>query len=271
MHDAGHKQLTKVLQLCKERGVDAEVVEEIRLAQQLMEAREAYCEDMSSPTTPARQAIVDLTWSHPFDEAKKEGKCKWNLTPRMMSGQLEGTFLQSVVSIARARSVLEIGMFTGYSALSCAEALPADGRVVTCEYDPYLEPIARELFSQSPHGDKIQIRVGDARDTLDQLVAEGAKFDIVFIDADKAGYVTYFKKIMDGNLLAPGGTILFDNALGAGVPYSPNPDPENKSGAAIKECNKYLKTRTDMHRILVPLRDGILMMRRMSDTMVSSE
>ncbi|XP_060569791.1 O-methyltransferase MdmC-like [Ruditapes philippinarum] len=174
-----------------------------------------------------------------------------------------GKFLQSIVSMSKAKKVLEIGMFTGYAALACAEVLPEDGTVTTLEFDPFLEDVAKEFFSKSPHVKKINIRIGDAKDTLLKLAEEQAQYDIVFIDANKAGYVDYFKTVMRKDLLAKGGTIVFDNSLMAGHAY--NPESTNKIGLEIRKCNEYLKSRDDIFRVLVPIRDGVMIVRRKTD------
>ena len=114
----------------------------------------------------------------------------------MLSGHVEGQVLAMLVHVSRARRVLEIGMFTGYSALAMAEALPADGRVVACEVDADVARFARGCFEGSPGGHKIDIRVGPAQDTLRGLAGE--RFDLIFIDADKAGYLEYLEQSSSG-------------------------------------------------------------------------
>src|SRR5436190_14140265 len=108
--------------------------------------------------------------------------------PQMQVGLLEGRFLQMLVRLTGARNILEIGMFTGYSTLMMAEALPEDGRLITCEVDPKAEAIARKYFGESPHGHKITIQMGPALDTIKTLPAP---LDLVFIDADKVNYSNY--------------------------------------------------------------------------------
>ena len=111
--------------------------------------------------------------------------------PQMLVGPLEGGFLKVMTQLVQARRVLEIGMFTGYSALSFAEALPADGTVVTCEIDNASASLARRYFARSPHGRKITVRMGPALETMGGLNEE---FDVIFIDADKQNYVNYYRR-----------------------------------------------------------------------------
>ena len=113
----------------------------------------------------------------------------------MLSGHVEGRVLAMLVHVSRARRVLDIGMFTGYSALAMAEALPDDGGVVACEIDAVVADLARESFAESPDGHKIDVRVGPALGTLRGLAGE--RFDLVFLDADKAGYLDYLNAVLD--------------------------------------------------------------------------
>src|SRR5882762_9307887 len=132
-------------------------------------------------------------------------------SPQMQVDVIEGRFLQMLVRLSGAKSVLELGMFTGYSALMMAEALPDDGCLITCEIDPKAEAIARRHFAESPHGHKITIRMGPALDTIKTLTGP---LDLIFIDADKANYSNYYEACLP--LLKPGGLIVGDNVLWSG-------------------------------------------------------
>src|ERR1700747_1555369 len=131
--------------------------------------------------------------------------------PQMQVGVLEGRFLKMLVRLTGARNILEIGMFTGYSTLMIAEALPDDGRLITCEINPEAEAIARRYFAESPHGNKITIRMGPALDTIKTLTGP---LDLIFIDADKPNYSNYYEACLP--LLKPGGLIVGDNVLWSG-------------------------------------------------------
>src|SRR3954462_12586021 len=126
----------------------------------------------------------------------------------MLTGHLEGRFLKMLAAISGARRVLEIGTFTGYSALSIAEALPDDGRIVTCEISEEHAEVARRHIAESPYADKIEVRVGPALDTIASLDGE---FDMVFIDADKPAYGAYYEAVLAR--LSARGFICIDNVL----------------------------------------------------------
>ena len=175
--------------------------------------------------------------------------------PQMMVGPLEGAFLKMMTQLVRATSVLEIGMFTGYSALCFAEALPANGTVLTCEVDEESAAIARRYFSRSPIGTKIEVRMGPALETMRSLKGP---FDLIFIDADKVNYVNYYRRALD--LLSPQGVILIDNVLWDGdVLKQPAPDEQT---VAIQELNRTVAADPCVSAVLVTIRDGVLVVRR---------
>lgn len=145
-------------------------------------------------------------------------------------------------------------MFTGYSALCFAEALPEDGMVVTCDIDEESAALARQYFSRSPVGKKIDIRMGPALETMSGLTG---LFDVIFIDADKLNYVNYYRRALD--LLSPKGVILIDNVLWSGeVLKQPPPDDQT---AVIQELNRTVANDPHVTAVLVTIRDGILVVR----------
>lgn len=169
---------------------------------------------------------------------------------RMLVGPYEAAFLKTMVKLVRARRILEIGMFTGYSALSMAEALPSGGELITCELDAESIAMARRYFAKSPHGGKIRIKPGPALDTMRGL--EGP-FDVIFIDADKENYLNYYRRALD--LVAPTGVILVDNVLWSGdVLKEPPPDDRTR---AIQELNRTVVTDPRVQAVLTPIRDGL--------------
>ncbi len=174
--------------------------------------------------------------------------------PQMVVGPLEGAFLKMMVRLVDARRVLEIGMFTGYSALCFAEALPTDGRVVTCEIDEKPAALARRYFASSQHGGKIEIKMGPALETLRTLTGP---FDLIFIDADKGNYVNYYRRALE--LVSAIGAILIDNVLWSGdVLRQPPPD---QSTAAIQELNRVVAADPKVDAVLVTIRDGVLVVK----------
>ena len=174
---------------------------------------------------------------------------------QMLVGPLEGAFLKMITQLVGATRVLEIGMFTGYSALCFAEALPADGRVITCEVDESSAALGRKHFAKSPHGRKIEIRLGTALDTMREL---SGPFDVIFIDADKVNYSNYYRRALD--LLSPTGVILIDNVLWDGDVLK-QPPPDEKT-AAIQELNRTVANDPGVTAVLVTIRDGVLVVRK---------
>jgi caffeoyl-CoA O-methyltransferase len=170
--------------------------------------------------------------------------------PQMVVGPLEGAFLKVMALAVTAERVLEVGTFTGYSALALAEVLPDGGTVLTCEIDPDSAAFARRFWEKSPHGKKIEVRVGPALETLNTLAGP---FDLIFIDADKANYANYYRRALD--LISPTGVILIDNVLWSGrVLNTGNPDP---STAAIQELNRIVSSDPRVTAALLTLRDGV--------------
>ena len=173
--------------------------------------------------------------------------------PQMLSGPIEGTFLQFLVWATWARQVLDVGTFTGFSAQMMAAALPDDGIVVTCEVNPENARVAREHFDRSPHGRKIDLRLGDAVETLNSL--EGP-FDVVFIDAEKTDYGAYYERALE--LLSPRGIIAVDNVLWSGRVL----DPQSDSDRAIAELNEHIRQDHRVRHVLLPIRDGVMLVHR---------
>ena len=216
---------------------------ELREAAELAAGLDPYVERWSTPASPALEALAKRTAAHDWTAP---------LEQEMLSGHVEGQVLAMLVHVSRARRVLEIGMFTGYSALAMAEALPADGRVVACEVDADVARFARGCFEGSPGGHKIDIRVGPAQDTLRGLAGE--RFDLIFIDADKAGYLEYLNTVLELGLLAPHGLVCVDNTLMQGQPWTAGEPTAN--GVAIHAFNRAVAADPPGAEVIVPLRDG---------------
>jgi caffeoyl-CoA O-methyltransferase len=170
--------------------------------------------------------------------------------PQMQVDVIEGRFLKMLVRLTGARNVLEIGMFTGYSALMMAEGLPDDGRLITCEVDPKAEAIARRYFSESPHRPKITIRMGPALETIKTL---SGPLDIVFIDADKANYSNYYEASLP--LLKPGGLIVADNVLWSGKVLDPNDADDH----AIVAFDRLVQSDARVENVCLTVRDGMML------------
>jgi len=201
---------------------------------------EAYA---AAHTTPLPELLEELTReTHATMRA-----------PQMLSGQLEGTLLQFLVGLSGAKRILEIGMFTGFSAQMMAAALPGDGELITCDVDPKAETMASKYFARNPHGAKIKILMGPALETLKGV--EGP-FDLVFIDADKENYSAYYERAME--LLAPDGLIAVDNVLWSGRVL----DPQQETDHAIVAFNRRVQEDPRVRNVILTIRDGLMLIRR---------
>ena len=169
--------------------------------------------------------------------------------PGMMVGPLEGALLRLLVRLTAAKRVLEIGMFTGYSALAMAEALPQDGELICCDVNPETTEIARRYFSSSPDGHKIEIKLGPAKETLKTLKGP---FDLGFIDADKETYGDYYDACIE--LVRPGGLIVLDNMFQGGRVLKPT----DRASRAIAVLNERIQKDPRVENVLLPIRDGIM-------------
>jgi caffeoyl-CoA O-methyltransferase len=204
------------------------------------------------------EAIDRYAWEHTtaepalLAELRERTYAEMEL-PQMQVGRVEGAFLNLLVRLSRARRVLEIGTFTGYSALAMAEGLPEGGQLITLDVDPVATGVARQFFARSPHGARIELRLGPA---LESLQAIEGRFDLVFIDADKANYPNYFEAVVDR--VPAGGLIVFDNALWSGEVL----EPKDADTRAIVETARRVHADPRVDNVLLTVRDGMLLARR---------
>ncbi len=253
-------QLEQVCRELADLDVTPELLGRARAAHALAAGLDPYLAACTTPESPELSSLGERTRT--ADWATTATRGAGHLEPEMLSGHVEGALLKILVHATRATRVLEIGMFTGYSALAMAEALPLDGRVVACEIDAGVAAFAADCVAQSAHGRKVTIRLGPALETLQDLAADGATFDLVFIDADKAGYTAYLDAVLDCGLLPPHGLVCVDNTLMQGLPYGagePTPD-----GRAIAAFNRALAADPRVEQVLLPLRDGLTLIRRVA-------
>jgi caffeoyl-CoA O-methyltransferase len=206
------------------------------------EAIEAYAEAHTTAPEPLLAALAEETHAT-------------MTSPQMLTGTIEGRLLELLVVATGARRVLEIGTFTGYSALSMAAALPADGRIDTCEIEPKHVEVARRYIEQSPYGDRITIHVGPALETIAAIEGE---FDLVFIDADKPNYDAYYESVLPR--LSRRGLIAIDNTLWSGRVLT----PEDESTRAIAALNDKLAGDERVVCVQLTVRDGVTLVRRRS-------
>ncbi len=218
-----------------------------------------YVAHCTSPPSAALTALETGTREENWRALDADGTTSLTLEGEMLSGHVEGQFLKMLIHATGARDVLEIGMFTGYSALAMAEAVPDGGSVTACEIDPYAAKFARGHFDRSDHGDKIAVEVGPAAQTLTALADKGRTFDFVFIDADKAGYQGYLDILLDRAMLTPNALICVDNTLMQGQPYRDGGRTDN--GRAIARFNMAVANDDRLEQVLLPIRDGVTLIR----------
>jgi predicted O-methyltransferase YrrM len=178
------------------------------------------------------------------------------LRSRMLSGHLQGRLLAMVSKMLRPERILEIGTYTGYSALCLAEGLTNNGKVITIDVNEELEQRVRAFFSESRFANKIDFRIGDARSIIPSIEEP---LDLVFIDADKENYSLYFDLVIDK--VREGGLILADNVLWSGKVVQDKPDKDTK---AILDFNRKIQQDQRVENVLLPVRDGIMMIRKLS-------
>ena len=201
------------------------------------EAVEQFAHDHTEPESELFRRLRDETY--------RDMNC-----PQMQVGRIEGRFLKMLVRLTGARRILEIGMFTGYSALMMAEGLPDDGQIITCDVDPKAEAIASRYFAESPNGHKIEIRLGPALETIKTL---SGPLDMVFIDADKGNYSNYYEAVLP--LVRPGGLIVADNVLWSGRVLN----PESTDDHAIVAFDKLVQSDSRVENVCLTVRDGMML------------
>jgi caffeoyl-CoA O-methyltransferase len=179
------------------------------------------------------------------------------LLPRMLSGHYQGRLLSMISKLVKPKNILEIGTYTGYSALCLAEGIQISGELHTIDINEELFDFQRKYFDKSPYGKQIQQYLGNALDIIPQL---DKAFDLVFIDADKENYTNYFHAIIDK--MNPGGIILSDNVLWSGKVLETTFKKEDTSTPALIEYNKLLKEDARVETLILAIRDGITICRK---------
>lgn len=178
---------------------------------------------------------------------------------RMLSGSIQGQLMRMIVQISGAKNILELGTFTGYSAICLASALPEEGHLDTLELNDELEDLILEGFERAGLEDRISLHIGDCKDSIRKLGAEGRCYDIVYIDANKREYCEYYELVFD--MVRPGGLILADNVLWDGK-VCQNPLPQDKQTLGIAAFNDMVSADPRVESVIIPLRDGLNLIRK---------
>jgi len=202
---------------------------------------EKYVAEHTSPVSPLLEKIEKETYAK-------------TSSPQMLSGKVEDRLLQLLIRISGAKKVVEIGTFTGYSALMMAEGLPEDGELITLEISKEYAKIAKRYFEKSPYADKITLILGPAIDALRDFHDES--IDFVFIDADKKLYSLYYKESL--RILKKGGLIAVDNTLWNGRVLSPQDD----NSQAIARFNEMVRRDKGVEKVMLTIRDGLYLIRK---------
>ncbi len=205
---------------------------------------EAYAAAHTSPPAAHLQALAEETRASLG-------------APQMLTGDVEGRFLEFLVYLARPQLVLEIGTYSGYSALSMAQALPDEGRIVTCELADEHADVAERHIAAAGMADRIEVRRGPA---LGSIATLDGPFDLVFVDADKPAYLAYYEAVLPK--LAAGGLIVVDNVLWSGRVAQPPSAEDSDSTKALREFNDHVAADERVVSVMLSVRDGITLVRR---------
>lgn len=204
---------------------------------------EDYCEKHSSK----EEDILYQLYRETFQKT---------LRPRMISGHIQGLFLQMISNLVKPKRILELGTFTGYSTICLAKGLTNDGLIYTIEEEPELEYIIHKYLHQTPFYSKVKLMIGKALDIIPSL---HETWDIIYIDADKTNYLNYYKLLLPS--LSNNGILLADNVLWSGKILN-HPSSDDKETKALSEFNEYVQNDNNVTNLLLPLRDGIMIVQK---------
>lgn len=203
-----------------------------------------YAENHTKPESPLLQELNRETWVNV-------------LQPRMLSGHLQGRILSMFSCMLKPSAILEIGTYTGYSALCLAEGLQPDGQLHTIDINEELQPMIEKYFEKSGMNKVITLHIGDARSIIPSL---NLAFDLVFIDADKENYAAYYDLVIDR--MPQGGIIIADNVLWSGKVLDENEIIHDEETAALHAFNEKIQADTRVENVLMPVRDGLMVIRK---------
>ena len=209
------------------------------------------------------QDLLDYIYNHtqPLHSVQKDilahNKTLGNIQ-RMQISEIQGHFLQLIIKINNVRNCLEIGTFTGFSALTMALALPNEGKITTLDHDEKIVRVAKNFFKKGNLDNKIEVVISPALETLKKFSQEGKKFDLIFIDADKGNYKNYYELSL--NLINKEALIIVDNVLWHGDVFKKN--VTDKQTNVMREFNKYIKDDNRVEKVILPLGDGLTICRK---------
>ncbi|KAI7884774.1 O-methyltransferase [Lichtheimia hyalospora FSU 10163] len=222
-----------------------------------------YTADFSSPFPVQLKHHMDELRQYTIDNVA------WSI---MMVSETQAKWLNQFVGLVNAKRVLEIGTFTGYSAMAQAAALPSDGKLIALDVNKETMAIARRFLDNAQLLDKVELRLGPAAESIENIIKQDPeqKFDFIFMDADKTGYITYYNLIMDNNLLSDHGAIVCDNVLRQGKVISaagyegtiPESDRDYEDAMAIHAFNEHVSKDTRVQAVILPLGDGMTIIRK---------
>lgn len=212
----------------------------------MTESLHEYIIDKGVSELPAQKSLREHTSEMPMS--------------RMQISPVQGQFMQFLVRLLQAKKILELGTFTGYSALTMSLALPEDGKLITCDINDEWTQIAKPYWQEAKQDHKIELKLGSALETLQELINDGHSqtFDLIFIDADKSNYLHYYELAF--KLIKPEGVILVDNVLWDGKVVD-----ESETGSqtrTIRDLNDKIQSDNRVDSTLVPIADGLFMIRR---------
>merc|ERR1719311_1994396 len=230
---------------------------------QVVGGMDAYCVSMSNAEGPAMRAVREKMLSTPWAEEWENKRTMFSYGEEMSTDPLEAMMLKEFVHMAQPKRILEVGMFVGFGATAMLEGSPA-AKVVSLEIDPYLKKWLSDCLEKFPDFLKRhEVVLGPALDSLPQLTGQ---FDMVFVDANKSEYKRYVEVMLEKDLLAPRGTIICDNVLYNGYPYLSShfdAQPARRAfGDDIKEFNKWVCEHPELEQVVLPIRDGVSILRK---------
>lgn len=261
-----------VSQLSTSTRPSSEELRQLQLVCSLLSGLDPYLDSVSSPAPSVQRPLLKATAEHDWAGAWSRKQTLFQLSAAWSAGGYEGNLVGLLTRLTHAQKALEIGMFTGTTTVCIAQQLRQGGKVTALEIDPYLHNFTRPFFHQSGLAEKIDVKVGNAVDHLEAIsktiVCDQDAYDIIFIDADKPGYTTYFNMILDKHLLKKDGLLVVDNTLYKGAPWTEGLVDESlldiaKTNAdAIKHFNQVVRQDKRVEVIVLPVRDGVSLIMR---------